>query len=206
MPKSKIVRTLLLPLAALGWNQLIYYGANRLTQNKLHYDWTSSLDRLLPFLPWTVSIYFGCYIFWTINYLLSARQERQLAYRFFLADFLAKAICFACFVLLPTTNIRPPVADNSLWNNLLNFLYQIDVPSNLFPSIHCLVSWLCWIAVRRRKDIARWYKWFSLLMALSVCISTLTIRQHVIADVIGGIVLAEFSYRIVAFKQYICKR
>ena len=206
MLKNKMAHALILPLAALCWNQLIYYGANQLTQNRTHYDWTSSIDRLVPFLPWTISIYFGCYIFWTINYLLSARQERELAYRFFLTDFLAKAICFACFVLLPTTNVRPLVEDNSLWNGLISFLYQIDAPSNLFPSIHCLVSWLCWIAVRQRKDIPNWYKWFSLLMALAVCISTLTIRQHVLADVIGGIVLAEFSYRIVTFKQYICKR
>ena len=38
------------------------------------------------------------------------------------------------------------------------------------------------------------YRHFSLAMAVAVCISTLTTRQHVIFDVGGGVVLAEVSY------------
>ena len=55
----------------------------------------------------------------------------MFAYRFFCADFLAKAVCLICFLLLPTTNIRPSVEGDGLWEGLVRFLYQVDAPVNL---------------------------------------------------------------------------
>lgn len=70
------------------------------------------------------------------------------------------------------------------------------MPDNLFPSIHCLVSWLCWIGLRNQKQIKTGYKIFSFLMAIAICICTLTTKQHVIVDVIAAVGLAEVSYLI----------
>lgn len=75
-------------------------------------------------------------------------------------------------------------------------LYQMDAADNLFPSIHCLNSWFCYIAVRSRREIPRWYQRFSFWAALAVFVSTLTTKQHVIADVIGGALLAEVTWQI----------
>jgi hypothetical protein len=129
----------LLPLAAVILNQAVYYGGGWIAQGLYHHDWTLPLDRAVPFLPWTVSVYFLCYLFWAVCYVSAARQKKMFAYRFFCADFLAKAVCLICFLLLPTTNIRPSVEGDGLWEGLVRFLYQVDAPVNLFPSIHCLV-------------------------------------------------------------------
>lgn len=188
-------------LTAFLWNQLVYSGARIIAHNWHHYDMTTPLDQLVPFVPWTITIYFGCYAFWGVNYWLCANQDENMRNRFFLADILAKSVCFVLFLAIPTTNIRPIISNNSLWGNLMRFLYKIDDADNLFPSIHCLVSWLCWIGVRKRKDIPTFYRWLSLVFAVAVCISTLTTRQHVIADVIGGVVLAEICYIITGFKR-----
>lgn len=42
---------------------------------------------------------------------------------------------------------------------------------------------------------------FSLISAISVCISTLTTRQHVIADAVSGILIAEFAYFVCAYPK-----
>lgn len=123
-------------------------------------------------------------------------RRKQAAYRFFCADFMAKALCFALFILLPSTIQRPVVNRDSFWDSALRFLYRIDAPDNLFPSIHCLVSWFSNIAVRGRKDIPRWYQGLSLAIALAVFASTLTTRQHVIIDIPGGVLLAEGCWRL----------
>ena len=189
---------------AFLWNEVVYLGARQIAQSWYHYDMTASFDRLVPFLPWTVSIYFGCYLFWCINYYLCAAQEQTERDRFFCADALAKGICFVLFLLVPATNIRPEIIGETIWDTLMKLLYRIDAADNLFPSIHCLVSWLCWIGVRKRKGIPVLYRQFSLVMAVAVSISTLTTRQHVLADVIGGIVLAEVSY-ILAGSTKLCR-
>ena len=76
----------------------------------------------------------------------------------------------------------------------MKLLYSVDAVDNLFPSIHCLVSWFCWIGIRKRPDIPMLQRYFSLAVAVAVCLSTLTTKQHVITDVIGGVALAKVSY------------
>ena len=64
--------------------------------------------------------------------------------------------------------------------------------------MHSLYSWLCWIGVRRNRHIPVMYQDLSLLIAVSICISTLTVKQHYLADVPAGIILAEISYLMAA--------
>lgn len=185
----------------LLWNQCVYLWARWIAGSWHYYDMTTSVDRMVPFLPWTITIYLGCYLFWGINYFLCTMQNRADRNRFFCADALAKGICFVFFLMIPTTNIRPEITGSTIWDSLMVFLYWMDAADNLFPSIHCLVSWLCWIGVRKRKDIPAAYRYFSLAAAIVICISTLTTRQHVIIDMIGGILLAEACYYVAGYKK-----
>lgn len=181
-------------LVTLLWHQVIYQGPKLLARSWPHFDLTLPVDEQIPFLPWTVSIYLICFLFWAVNYILCARREKAMAYRFLSADIFAKIVCGVCFLLLPTTNTRPAVEDQTIWGFLMRLVYRFDTPVNLFPSIHCLSSWFCYIGIRGQKDIPRWYRCFSCLMAFAVFISTLTTRQHVLVDVFAGALLAEFSY------------
>lgn len=184
-------------IGALLANLIAYNGTRIVTENFHHHNLTSYLDEEIPLIPWTVCIYLGCYLFWAINYIIGCKQDRDEAYRFISADFFAKTICFLIFLIFPTTTIRPHITGNSIWNSLMRNLYFMDAADNLFPSIHCLTSWFCYIAVRKNKNVSAWYRNLSLVFALMICISTLTTKQHILLDVFGGIGLAEFSYRIV---------
>lgn len=195
IPKIMIIPLLL----SMTWNSITYFGSRLLTSDWKHFNVEVMLDSVIPFLPWTVSIYLSCYVFWVVNYILGVRQDRAEALRFISADFFAKTICLICFLVIPTTNVRPEVGMEGIWNRLMIWLYNTDAADNLFPSIHCLTSWFCYIAVRKNKRIPGIYVIFSLLFAISICISTLTTKQHVIVDVIGGIGLAEGSYFMVKF-------
>lgn len=181
---------------AFVWDEMVYLGTRLITTVWHHFDMTLPIDRFVPFIPWTVVIYFGCYIVWGVTYYLCAKQERGERDRFFCADAFTKLVCLVFFILVPTTNVRPEITDRGIWEFLMKFLYSVDPADNLFPSLHCIISWLCWIGVRKRNDISPKYRRFTFWAAVAVCISTLTTRQHVIADVIGGVLLAEVSYLI----------
>lgn len=187
-------RIIALPFFAVLWNQVVYYGGHTLAKNLTHQNLEIGIDGLIPFVPWTLLIYVGCYIFWSVNYTICAMAEKYEAYRLFCADFISKTICFFFFVFLPTTNVRPEILGNTFWEIGMKLLYQMDAPTNLLPSIHCLVSWFSFIGIKKNKNVSMVYKLFSLLMAIAVCVSTLTTKQHVIVDVIAGILLAEISY------------
>ena len=57
-------------ISAFTLNTLIYSGSMSICKNWHHYDFTSSLDRMVPVIPEWVYIYLGCYLFWIINYIL----------------------------------------------------------------------------------------------------------------------------------------
>ena len=136
--KKEILRILLPPIFTFLLNSVVYWGAPLIKTGIVAHNLSSSVDRIVPFMPQFIIIYFGCYIFWVVNYLLIAAQKEEHRYQFFTADFYARLICFVCFVFFPTTNTRPELTGSDIFTGAVCFLYQIDKPVNLFPSIHCM--------------------------------------------------------------------
>lgn len=193
MKKIKILIPLIITFCM---NAVAYWGAPMLETGIKVHNLSGPADELIPFMPQFIIIYFGCYIFWVVNYTMAAMREEDVKYQFFTADFYARLICMLCFIFYPTTNTRPDLIGNDIWTQAVRVLYAVDAPLNLFPSIHCMASWFSCIAVRKAKNIPGWYKGFSLVMAVLVFWSTLALRQHVWQDVIGGVLLAEVTWRI----------
>lgn len=75
--------------------------------------------------------------------------------------YVSRLVCGVIFMVFPTTNVRPEVTGTGFSVFLLQFLYGLDQPTNLFPSIHCLVSWFCYTGIRGRKEVPAWYRAFS---------------------------------------------
>lgn len=181
-------------LSCFGLNMLIYSGTMVMCADWYHYDLTTSLDQAIPLVPGWMCIYFGCFLFWTVNYIMVARINRNdpdTFYRFVAADMISRLVCGIIFMVFPTTNVRPEVTGTGFSVFLLQFLYGLDQPTNLFPSIHCLVSWFCYTGIRGRKEVPAWYRAFSCIFALLVVLSTQFTKQHYIADAIAGVLLAE---------------
>lgn len=185
MPSSRLFGTLFCVLL----NSLVYWVTQALVAHRSLIDMTTALDRLIPFDPHWVLIYVACFAYWAVNYVLMARQDNW--YSIMTADVLAKLLCGAIFLLLPTTNVRPEITGTGLTDWLMGLIYRLDAPLDLFPSIHCMESWICFRGILGQARTPKWYQAFSGVFALLVCLSTLFTRQHVIADVIAGVLLGE---------------
>ena len=70
-----------------------------------------------------------------------------------------------------------------------------DLPGNLFPSIHCYVSWLSFRGVKEVKSLPRWFSPASCVMAILIIISTQVLKQHYIVDAIAAVLLVEIFWR-----------
>ncbi len=175
-------------------NDMVYFVIRIFREDAYHYDFTTNLDRLVPFVPAWVSIYLICYIFWIVNYILISSQGKEHMYRFVTADVLSRLICGLFFWFLPTTNVRPEITGTGIWDALMALVYRLDAPTNLFPSIHCLTSWYCYIGIRGQSKVPVWYQRFSLVFAILVCFSTQFTKQHYLVDMIGGVALAQICY------------
>lgn len=192
----KKIKTIIPLIITFCMNAVVYWGVPLLRTGIKTHNLSGPADEVIPFMPQFIIIYFGCYLFWVVNYFMALMREEKVKYQFFTADFYARLVCMLCFIFYPTTNTRPVLTGTDIWTQAVRFLYTVDKPINLFPSIHCMASWFSCIAVRKNRKISNWYKAFSVLMTVLVVISTLALRQHVWQDAAAGILLAEVTWQI----------
>ena len=150
-------------------NCLIYWGSDQLTSARYHYDFTGTLDRMVPLVPAFIWIYILAFPFWAVNYILAAQRGKDQFYRFVATDLTIHLTCFVIFLILPTTNVRPEITGNSWSEQMLQFVYAMDggnSPSNLFPSIHCYAP-----PLRQRGIVPRGSPWDSegTLAVINLC-------------------------------------
>ena len=176
--------------------QLVTYYLPMLLNVEPQHWLSSRLDEAIPVVPVFVFIYVSALIMWIMFYGFIF-AHKALAWRFLTADLLCKVVCIGCFFLYPCTLTRPEEFSGAgAW--ALRILYSLDKPTNLLPSMHCYMSWLC---IRPMLDnlipnVKKSTKAILVIYALSICLSTLFTKQHVVVDVITGLALAEIMWRL----------
>ena len=102
-----------LPLMTVTWiwQAAAFYLPKLLMDGKPHFDLSVSADGVVPFIPASVIIYLAAFITWPLCYLYCAAQNKERAYRFLCAEFLAKAVCLISFWFC-----RPPSPARPSWD------------------------------------------------------------------------------------------
>lgn len=95
------------------FNCLVYSGSRMIAGGWYHHNIETGVDRSIPFVPEFLVIYFGCYVFWAVNYILIARQDRRSVYQFFTGDFISRCVCLVSFLAFPT--IKYKTVDHREW-------------------------------------------------------------------------------------------
>jgi membrane-associated phospholipid phosphatase len=145
------------------------------------------LDDLLPVVPVFVVPYvslelvvYGTLIF----FLLFRNRVFQSACLGMILVFL---ISYGFYLYMQSEMIRPTLAGGDTFTRMIRDVYAVDHPYNCFPSLHTSISTLLaihWFSVDRRAavPIAVW--------TALIVVSTVLIKQHYLADLCAGLVLA----------------
>ncbi|SHH55358.1 hypothetical protein SAMN02745229_00653 [Butyrivibrio fibrisolvens DSM 3071] len=189
-----------LPLAFMFFINLVtYYGTRLLTDHFKHYDISVSLDSRLPFWPVFIIPYLFAFLQWTVGFIVISRNSKAYCYKVISGEILSKLIVCLIFVLFPTTVFRNEICGQDFCSRIVALIYAIDAPTNLFPSIHCLESYICMRTALEMKNVSRNYKVTMIVTGLLVFMSTLLVKQHVVLDVLGAVVVAETGRFIAEF-------
>ena len=180
---------LVIPLCAI-----IYEKLNHPTQNPV--DISTSLDHFIPFLPIFI-IPYGLWYEYLFFYLVYFCFKDPKVYLKTLSIIVVgEIICFIIFHFFQTTVPRPTVEGNRLLNRFVLMVYAYDRPYNCFPSIHVLTCCALMLGSLQIKNKH---------LAITLCthigggliiISTLFVKQHVIFDVMGSLLLVTLLYGI----------
>ena len=162
---------------------------------------SSAFDSATPLIPAFVYIYVAAFPFWVMSYIHIYSKDRRTARRMLFADLFCKVVATLCYCLYPCTLVQPlPEQITGIGAWALKIVYYFDKPTNLLPSMHCFVSWLCArpLMSRQTKESKKNII-CSAVFAILIFASTVFTKQHVILDVITGFAVAEIGWLISHF-------
>jgi len=173
-------------LAAI--QSLVYFGIGHLHLDRSTEILRTKVDDAIPFWPWTAWCYLPFYAGVFIIAVAGFRR-RALFNRAVLAVLVVMTIGALGHIFIgaeyPRPVLHPPFANVSAW--FLASVQSIDPPGNVFPSLHVAhTTMLALILIKDRPRLGR----VALAMATALALSTLTTKQHFIADVVSGYALA----------------
>lgn len=177
-------------LQGLLWLAVIR-GSGVLAGMRPGVSFDTSLDQALPLVPQAVWIYILLYAFPPALFCLWWRrpETRRGIGRFFLALWIATAVAVACYLLWPLRLAYPDCPDTFSGHALESLLsLDFDPPANKFPAFHATLPILCCLAMR--GGMARSWMIVAWGFAAAISISAFLVEQHLVIDVVAGMVLA----------------
>lgn len=189
IPRINFFAMLFLPI----FDTFMYVIADKLADDASRGTLSLPFDTMIPLVEEWVLVYFGCYIFWFAGLFHMTTKDKERFFGFFARALVSLIVIFSCFILLPLEIARPEITGEGFFAEAMRFLYRIDLPYNLFPSLHCFFNWFIYIQLRGRKEYPLALRLFSCLFSFAVFASTLFTRQHYILDVVAGVFVAEAS-------------
>lgn len=159
----------------------------RVGSTTFHELWTP-IDRAIPFWPWMIHVYLGLMVLAAAPVLVvRERRHLMLGARSYVIIILASAVCFLLFPVTLHRDPYVPLLDDGFTADTVRWLWSIDLPYNLLPSLHvsmiAISTLICWKEAPRTGPPL-------LVGLLLLSASTWFTKQHYIVDSLAGALLA----------------
>lgn len=159
-----------------------------------------SLDRRIPFCEYFIVPYLLWFAYIVATWLYLCFFDKKGFYQFIIFLYGGMTLFLIISTIFPNgLDLRVNFdADKNIFTKLTAFIQTTDTPTNVFPSIHvynsvgaCIALWKN-EAVKKRPVL----KGFILLLTVSICLSTVFLKQHSVVDVIGAFVMSALFYGV----------
>lgn len=181
-----------------GLLYLVWFSYLERTVTNRYHVMRVPLDDKIPFCEYFIVPYmlWFAYVAVTVAYFFFTSKEEyyQLCTYLFSGMIISLIVCS---FFHNGTNFRPEIdPDRNIFCWLVAKLYQADTCTNVFPSIHVYNSICTYVAVKRSRVLRRFrfLQAGSFILMLSICLSTVFLKQHSIIDGVGAAVMAYALY------------
>lgn len=164
------------------------------------------LDDYIPFNEYFIIPYYlwFAYIAVVIGYFFFTSREDFYKCTAFL--FIGMTICLIIYTIWPNgQDLRPTSFErDNIFVSLVKLIYSTDTSTNVCPSIHVFNSIGAHIAIVHSQKLKK-YKWIraiSFILMVSICLSTVFLKQHSVFDGICAFILSIVMYLIVYVPNY----
>ena len=159
---------------------------------------------IIPYMLW-----FAFIGFWVLYFFLKDAKEFYQLTGFL---FIGMTIFLIVSTLFPNGHqLRPTefVRDN-IFVDMVKYLYTIDTPTNIAPSIHVYNTLCVWIAVHKSNYIKEHMSSYlrrltyvaTSILSISIILSTMFLKQHSFLDVLSAFIMCGIIFRFVYKPAY----
>lgn len=95
-------------------------------------------------------------------------------------------------------DLRPELTGGNPFIQAVQILYKTDTPTNIFPSMHVFNAVACCVALLHNKKCRdnRIFTTGNIILAISIVLSTMFLKQHSVEDVITALILNMICYQL----------
>lgn len=162
-----------------------------------------ALDDIIPFNEYFAIFYFGWYalLFGSLCYFFFYDSESFKKLQIFIM--ITQAIAIIIYFLYPSIQMgRPEILGSNVFCDAMRFIYAVDTPTGVFPSLHVAYSiGIASVWIKRKKTSDLW-KWFVVCFSVMVCLSVVFVKQHSVLDVASGLMVSVVAEYIVYKEWY----
>lgn len=170
------------------------------------------IDDFIPFNEYFIipyMLWFGFVAFWVVYFFFKDTKE---FYQLTCFLFIGMTIFLIVSTLFPNgQQLRPTefVRDN-IFVDMVKYLYSVDTPTNIAPSIHVYNSLCIYLAVQRSSYLKehmsprlRYITYITTgVLSLLIVLSTMFLKQHSAFDVITAFIMCGVVYRFIYRHSY----
>jgi membrane-associated phospholipid phosphatase len=166
----------------------LYFPTNRMKATSVWFFQDTWFDKYIPLVPYFVIPYVAYY-----PYLLAtpiAMWGTPYTAEFFTCLAIAGWSAAAFWYFFPAGILRKHDIRPDLFSRMIIWIYENDHENNTIPSSHVFHAIICSFYLTLAYPA---YAWGFLVTGLLIAISTVFVKQHHAADILGGIVWAVAS-------------
>ena len=187
-----------LPLL-LGWvgYLILFFLTENLIPEEACHVIHCALDDVIPFHEGFAVFYCFWYLYLVGSllyfFLYDIPSFKKL--QFFII--VTQAVAMAVYIVYPSVqHLRPETFPrDNLLTRLMGFIYSVDTPTGVCPSLHVAYSMGIASVWCRSRDASRPLKGLIVLLAVLISVSTAFVKQHSAVDILAAVpvgLLAEF--------------
>lgn len=161
----------------------------------------AALDDYIPFSEYFIIPYMLWFLYVAGTLLFFLFTSREDYYRMCIFLFSGMTISLiVCTFFRNGTDFRPAIdPQKNVFSAAVASLYRADTCTNVFPSIHVYNSIGTHIAIMKCGFFRehRWVRRSSFVLTVSICLSTVFLKQHSVIDMIGAFIISYIMYYVV---------
>lgn len=190
-----------IPLAIYMGIYLIWFAWLENSNKKNYQVIHVAMDDYIPFCELFIVPYFLWFAYVAAVVVFLFFKNKQDYYKTCVFLFTGMTIFLAISTLWPNGHhlrLAAMPRDN-IFTQAVAFLWKIDTPTNLWPSIHVYNSLGAHFAVMRSAELKekKGIRIASFFLCVSIILSTMFLKQHSVFDVVTGIALGSVMYAFV---------